>query len=198
MPLPGLAPARVHATAEVAESAVIGRGTQIWHQCQVRERAVLGEECVLGKNVFIDLDVRIGRRVKIQNNVSIFHGVTIEDGVFVGPQACFTNDKTPRAINPDGTLKLGDDWTITPTLVRYGASVGAGAVIVCGVTIGRFAMVAAGAVVTHDVPDYGLVAGVPARLIGYVCACGKRLEHEPAVGEAVRCPDCVAALMSAP
>jgi acetyltransferase-like isoleucine patch superfamily enzyme len=165
----------IHPTAIVAESAVIGARTRIWHWVQIREHARIGTECIIGKGCYIDAEVQIGERVKIQNNVSVFHGVTIEDGVFVGPHVCFTNDKAPRAITPAGELKGASDWTITPTLVRYGASLGAGAVIVCGTTIGRFAMVAAGAVVTRDVPDHALFVGNPARLAGYVCACGQRL-----------------------
>jgi UDP-2-acetamido-3-amino-2,3-dideoxy-glucuronate N-acetyltransferase len=187
----GLATVRIHPSAEVAESATIGLGTHVWHGCQVREHAVIGAECILAKNVYIDAGVRVGCRVKIQNNVSLFHGVTLEDGVFVGPHACFTNDKTPRAINPDGTRKGASDWVVAPTLVRYGASIGAGAVIVCGVTIGRFAMIAAGAVVTRDVRDHGLVAGVPARLIGLVCACGERLADDAPAGQAVCCARCL-------
>ena len=117
----------------------------------------------------------IGNRVKVQNYVSIYDGVIIEDGVFVGPHVVFTNDKLPRAVNADGTLKDGDDWTISRTLICEGASLGANATIVCGITIGQWAMVGAGSVVTKDVPDHGLVVGNPARLIGYVCKCGLRM-----------------------
>lgn len=165
----------IHPTASVDQSARIGNRTRIWHWTQVLRGSIIGDETIIGKGCYIDADVRIGSRVKIQSNVSVFHGVTIEDGVFVGPHVCFTNDKTPRAINPDGTLKSAADWTVSPTLVRYGASIGANATVVCGVTIGRFAMVAAGAVVTRDVPDYGLAVGNPAHLVGYVCPCGRRL-----------------------
>lgn len=165
----------VHPTADVSPSAQIGEGTKIWHQAQVREGARIGRNCVIGKNVYIDFDVSIGDNVKIQNNVSVYHGATIEDGVFLGPHCCLTNDKFPRAITPTGQLKSGDDWEVGQILVKYGAAVGAGAVIVTGVVIGRFAMVGAGAVVTKDVPDHGLVTGNPARLVGYICACGQRL-----------------------
>lgn len=165
----------IHPTAAVAEAARIGPGTRVWHWAQIRENSTIGSECIIGKSCYIDSEVIIGSRVKIQNNVSVYHGVMIEDGVFVGPHACFTNDKMPRAINPDGSLKGAHDWVVSPTLVRYGASIGANAVIICGITIGSFAMIAAGAVVTRDVPANGLVAGNPARLIGYVCACGHRL-----------------------
>jgi acetyltransferase-like isoleucine patch superfamily enzyme len=125
--------------------------------------------------VYVDAHAKIGSRVKIQNHTSIFDGVTLEDGVFVGPHVCFTNDLFPRAITPDGQLKNGDDWTITPTLVKYGASLGAGAVIRCGITIGEFALIGAGAVVMRDVPPYALVLGNPARQCGYVCRCARPL-----------------------
>src|ERR1700730_17350859 len=153
----------IHPDAEVSPEALVGRGTRIWCQAHVREYASIGEQCNIGKGVYIDAHAKIGSRVKIQNHTSVFAGVTLEDGVFVGPHVCFTNDLYPRAITPDGQLKSGDDWTITPTLVRYGASLGAGAVIRCGITIGEFALIGAGAVVTRDVPPYALVLGNPAR-----------------------------------
>lgn len=165
----------IHDTAVVDSRARIGPGTRVWHWSQVREGVVIGAESIVGKGCYIDAGVRIGSRVKIQSNVSVFHGVTIEDGVFVGPHVCFTNDKAPRAINPDGSLKGADDWSVSETQIRYGASLGANATIVCGVTVGRFAMVGAGAVVTRDVPDYGMVLGNPAHLVGYICPCGRRL-----------------------
>jgi len=165
----------IHPTADVAPSATIGAGTRIWHHAQVREGAVVGRNCILSKGVYIDRDVRLGDNVKVQNGVSIYHGVTLENGVFCGPYCVFTNDLRPRAINRDGTLKADGEWTLCTTLVRAGASLGAHATIVCGVGIGRWAMVGAGAVVTHDVPDYGLVYGNPARLRGFVCPCGEAL-----------------------
>ncbi len=166
---------RIHPTAQVSESAVLGEGTQVWLHCQIRERAKLGKNVILGKNVYVDFEVVIGNNVKIQNNVSVFHGVTIEDGVFVGPHVCFTNDKIPRAVNPDGTPKSASDWVVSPILVREGASIGANATIVCGVTIGRWAMIGSGAVVTKDVPNYALVVGNPAQVIGRVDETGKRV-----------------------
>jgi acetyltransferase-like isoleucine patch superfamily enzyme len=182
-------PAAVAATAIVDSGAELGPGARVWHWTQVREGAVIGAESIVGKGCYVDAGVRIGSRVKIQSNVSVFHGVTIEDGVFVGPHVCFTNDKAPRAINPDGGLKGADDWTVGATLIRYGASIGANATVVCGVTVGRFAMVGAGAVVTRDVPDHGLVLGSPARLVGYVCACGLRLPGGPGAAAEERCCD---------
>jgi UDP-2-acetamido-3-amino-2,3-dideoxy-glucuronate N-acetyltransferase len=172
-----LAPTFIHPSAEVAPEAQIGDGTRIWRQAHIREYAVIGESCNIGKGVYIDARVRIGSRVKIQNHASIFEGVTLEDGVFVGPHVCFTNDLFPRAIVPDGTLKSADDWEITPTRVCYGASIGAGSVIVCGVTIGTFALVGAGSVVTRDVAPHSLVYGDPARQYGYVCRCARRLTN---------------------
>jgi len=167
----------IHPTAEVAGDARIGAGTHIWHLVQVRSGAQIGTECNIGKNVYIDVSVVIGDRVKIQNNVSVFHGVTVEDGVFIGPHVCFTNDVLPRAITPQGMVKGQDDWVVTPIRVCSGASIGAGSIILPGVTIGRFAMIGAGSIVTRSVPEYALVYGNPARQRGYVCACGRRLDN---------------------
>jgi acetyltransferase-like isoleucine patch superfamily enzyme len=182
---------RIHPTADVSPRAVIGAGTSIWNNAQVREEAILGTGCIVGKDAYIDHAVVIGDNCKIQNSALVYHGSTIEDGVFIGPQACLTNDLLPRAINPDGTIKSADDWTVSPVTIRYGASVGACAVVLPGVTVGRFALVGAGAVVTRDVPDHGLVVGSPARLIGFVCPCGGRLEVVGAIG---RCTVCGASI----
>ncbi len=177
---------RIHSTAEVSETARIGDGTSIWHQCQVREGARIGKNCILGRGVYVDAGVFIGDHVKIQNYVSIYHGVTIEDGVFIGPHVCFTNDLRPRAINPDGSLKAGDDWVLSLTQVKRGASLGANSTIRCGVTIGVWSMVGAGSVVTRSVPDYGLVVGNPARLRGYVCTCGEKLiQNQTSLSETI-------------
>ncbi|MEX2246315.1 MAG: acyltransferase [Dehalococcoidia bacterium] len=165
----------IHPTADISPGAQIGEGTRIWHEAQVREGARVGAACVLGKGVYVDRDVVIGDRCKIQNRASIYRGVTLEDGVFVGPHAVFANDRYPRAVNPDGALKSDDDWTVEPTLVRRGASVGAGVVVLPGVTVGPWAMVAAGAVVTADVPAHAIVRGNPARMAGWACVCGRPL-----------------------
>jgi acetyltransferase-like isoleucine patch superfamily enzyme len=175
--------AQIHETAEVSAQAQIGDDTKVWHQAQIRENARVGDNCIIGKGVYIDHDVVVGDNVKIQNGAFVYHGVTVEDGVFIGPGACLTNDKYPRAITPVGDLKGDQDWQVDPVTVRRGASVGARAVVLPGVSIGRFAMVAAGAVVTRDVPDHGLVQGNPARLVGLVCACGRKLTEQESEGE---------------
>lgn len=185
-------PIRIHPTAEVSDKAHIGESTSIWHQAQVREGVTIGEKSIIGKGVYIDERVTIGNNVKIQNYVSVYHGVTIEDGVFVGPHVCFTNDLHPRAVNPDGSLKAADDWELSKTLIRKGAALGANSTIVCGNTIGAWAMVGSGSVVTRDVPEYGLVWGNPARLRGFVCPCGTQLEKESEEQNTVhlQCPQC--------
>jgi UDP-2-acetamido-3-amino-2,3-dideoxy-glucuronate N-acetyltransferase len=165
----------IHPTAEVAGDVQIGEGTQIWHQAQIRERVRIGSNCVIGKGVYIDAGIHIGDNVKIQNYGALFHGITVGNGVFIGPHVCFTNDLYPRAVTPEGSLKSASDWEVALTVICDGASLGANTTIVCGITIGKWAMVGAGSVVTHDIPDNGLVWGNPARLRGFVCACGRRL-----------------------
>jgi len=183
---------RIHESAYVSGNAIIGAHSSIWNNSQVREGVRIGQNCILGKDVYVDFDVEIGDNVKIQNGALVYHGTKIESGVFVGPGVIFTNDKLPRAINPDGSIKLSDDWVVGETLVRYGASIGAGAVIVTGVTIGRFALVGAGAIVTRDVPDHGLVVGNPARQIGYVCSCAEKLvEKESGVWYCQACEETI-------
>jgi UDP-2-acetamido-3-amino-2,3-dideoxy-glucuronate N-acetyltransferase len=172
----------VHESTYVDEGAVIGRGTKIWHFCHLSSGAELGEDCKLGQNVFVAGDVKIGRNVKIQNNVSVYAGVVLEDNVFCGPSCVFTNVKTPRSAV---VRNASEDYL--PTLVRHDASIGANATIVCGVTIGEYALIAAGAVVTKDVPAYAIVSGVPARRMGWACECGIRLLFK---GGQASCPEC--------
>ena len=157
----------VHPTAFIEDNVSIGEGTKIWHLVQVRTGAVIGSNCIFGKSVFIDFEVKIGNNVKIQNFVSVYHGVTLEDDVFVGPHVCFTNDFLPRATNTD--------WVLVPTLVKKGASLGANSTIICGITIGEYAMIGAGSLVSKDVSPHTLVFGNPVRLKGYVCYCGEIL-----------------------
>lgn len=159
---------KVHPSAEVEDGASLGEGVVVWHLCHVREGAVIGAGTSLGRGVFVDAGVNIGAGCKVQNSVSIYRGVELGDAVFVGPCVVFTNDLRPRADSAD--------WTITPTWVESHASIGAGAVIVCGIRVGHHAMVAAGAVVTRDVLAYQLVGGNPARPMGWVCECGRRAE----------------------
>lgn len=166
----------VHSTAIVDEGATIGEGTKVWHFSHVSSKSVIGSGCSLGQNVFVASNVSIGNGVKIQNNVSVYEGVILEDYVFCGPSMVFTNVRTPRSAFPRNTA---DDYH--PTVVKRGASIGANATVVCGVQIGEWAFVAAGAVVNGNVPAYSLVAGVPARHIGWVCECGITLsfkEHQ--------------------
>lgn len=157
----------VHPTANVSPQANIGAGTKVWINVQIREKADIGAGCILSKDVYVDHSVKIGDRCKIQNSVSVYHGVEIGNDVFVGPHVVFTNDRVPRAFNAD--------WKITPTRIADGASLGANCTIVCGVTVGEYAMVAAGSVVTRDVPPYTLVMGNPARAVARVDKAGNRL-----------------------
>ena len=173
----------VHPTAIVEENVKIGENTKIWHFAHIRRNASIGRSCVIGKGVYIDEGVKIGNRVKIQNFVSVYKGVTVEDDVFIGPHATFTNDKYPRAF---GERKL------VKTLIKRGASIGANATIVCGITLGEYSMVAAGAVVTKDVPPFGLVLGVPAKLKGFVCKRGHPMKKKEEFEDRVifRCDEC--------
>ncbi|MCR5723147.1 MAG: acetyltransferase [Lachnospiraceae bacterium] len=161
----------VHDSSYIDDDVSIGAGTKIWHFCHVQKGARIGENCSLGQNVNVSNNVIIGNNCKIQNNVSIYEGVELEDGVFCGPSCVFTNDLTPRARYPKGHENY------KKTVVKEGASIGANATIVCGHTVGKFAMVAAGAVVTKDVPDYALVAGIPAKVIGKVDEYGNIVER---------------------
>ncbi|MFV0253073.1 MAG: acyltransferase [Beutenbergiaceae bacterium] len=163
---------RVVDSADVDPGATIGSGSSVWHLAQVREHAEIGENCVVGRGAYIGTGVRMGANCKVQNYALVYEPAVLEDGVFIGPAAVLTNDTFPRAINPDGSLKSGSDWEAVGVRLRTGASVGARAVCVAPVTVGRFATVAAGAVVTKDVPDFALVAGVPARRLKWVGKAG--------------------------
>jgi acetyltransferase-like isoleucine patch superfamily enzyme len=178
--------ATIHPTADVSPHATLGEGTRVWANVQIRERAVIGRNCIIGRNSYIEFDVTVGDNVKIQNNASLYVGLTVEDGVFIGPHVVFTNDKLPRAINPDGSLKSAADWHVGQTLLRHGAAIGAHSVIVTGVTVGRWAMVGSGSVVTKDVPDHALVVGNPGRVIGYVSAAGVRCASQEEAAELTR------------
>lgn len=161
--------------ADVDSSVVLGLGCQVWHLAQIREQASLGDSCVVGRGAYIGTGVEIGARVKIQNHALVYEPARIADGVFIGPAVVLTNDQYPRAITPDGELKAATDWDPVGVTIEQGASLGARAVCVAPVTIGRWAMVAAGSVVNRDVPAFALVAGVPARRIGWVGRAGVRL-----------------------
>ncbi|TMF61338.1 MAG: N-acetyltransferase [Chloroflexi bacterium] len=178
-------------TAVVAPDARIAAGTRVWHHAQVREGARIGRECNIGKGVYVGAGVVIGDRCKVENNASLFEGLTVEDGVFVGPHVVFTNDRRPRATNPDGSLQTAADWELGHTTVRRGASIGAGAIVLPDLEIGRYAMIGAGAVVTRDVPAHALVIGNPARRIAWICVCGReRSDTGPAAGGELRCTRC--------
>jgi acetyltransferase-like isoleucine patch superfamily enzyme len=179
----------IAATADVDDRARVGEGTQVWHLAQIRENAALGEECIIGRGAYVGPGVRIGNRVKLQNHALVYEPAVLEDGVFIGPAAVLTNDTFPRSVTPDGRLKRGEDWTPVGVVVREGASVGARAVCVAPVTIGRWAVVAAGAVVTRDVPDFALVAGVPARFLRWVGRAGVPLEPVEDAPGRWRCPE---------
>ncbi|MNW45359.1 UDP-2-acetamido-3-amino-2,3-dideoxy-D-glucuronate N-acetyltransferase [compost metagenome] len=171
-----------HSSAIIDDGAVIGDGTKVWHFSHVSSKSVIGSSCSLGQNVFVASNVSIGNGVKIQNNVSVYEGVILEDYVFCGPSMVFTNVRTPRSAFPRNTSA---DYH--PTVVKYGASIGANATVVCGTNIGEWAFVAAGAVVSRNVPAYSMVAGVPARHIGWVCQCGIKLSFKDQQAECHSC-----------
>lgn len=168
----------VHESSYIDDDVIIGDGTKIWHFCHIQKGALIGKNCTLGQNVNVACNVKIGSGVKIQNNVSIYEGVELEDYVFCGPSMVFTNISTPRSKYPKGSVGY------EKTLVKWGASIGANATIVCGNTIGRCAFIAAGAVVTKNVKDYALMVGVPAKQLAWVCECGNVLKED------LKCVEC--------
>jgi acetyltransferase-like isoleucine patch superfamily enzyme len=176
----------IQSTADVADDAQIGEDSLIWHLAQVREGAVIGRNCIIGRGAYVGSGVRMGDNCKLQNYALVYEPAILEDGVFVGPAVVFTNDHYPRSIKPDGRPKHGADWEAVGVVVRKGASIGARSVCVAPVTIGAWALVAAGSVVVRDVPDFSLVAGVPARHLGWVGRAGVPLDRR---GDGVwRCP----------
>lgn len=175
----------VEASADVAANARLGVGTAIWHLAQVREGATVGQNCTIGRGAYVGPGVRMGDNCKVQNYALVYEPAVLEDGVFVGPGVVFTNDQYPRATTPDGRLKQAPDWRPVGVIARQGASIGARAVCVAPVTIGAWALVAAGSVVIRDVPDFGLVAGVPAVRVGWVGRAGVPLER---IADAWHCP----------
>ena len=179
----------IHPAADVSDQATVGSGTKIWSHVQVREGAVIGKGCVLGKGAYVDSNVQIGDFCKLENGVFVYKGFNLESGVFLGPGVMLLNDKHPRAINPDGTLKSEADWTVSQGLVEYGAAVGGGAVLLPGVNVGRMALVGSGAVVTKNVPARAIVAGNPAQIRGLACDCGRPLVRQSRP-TSFACPSC--------
>ncbi len=166
----------IHKSAEISDKTKIGKNVSIWHLTRIREGVKIGNDCIIGANVYIDHNVKIGSRVKIQNNVLIYWGTEIEDEVFIGPNVCITNDRYPRAVTPTGKLKNKSDWKVGHVIIKKGASLGAGSIVVCPNKIGSYAMIGAGSVVTKPVQDYALVLGNPAKLYGFVCESAHHLE----------------------
>lgn len=177
----------IHKTAEIDKTAKIGKDSKIWHNAQIREGVLLGKNCIVGKGAYIDHHVIIRDNCKIQNYASIYFSTIIENDVFIGPYVCLTNDKRPRATFPNGKQKKGTDWQSGKIIIKKGASIGAGSIILPDITIGKWAMIGAGSLVSKDIPDYGLAYGNPAQLQGYVCSCGLKLIRKGALFVCSKC-----------
>jgi acetyltransferase-like isoleucine patch superfamily enzyme len=180
----------VHPTADVSKQVLVGKNTKIWHQAQIRENVIIGENCVIGKGSYVDKDTLIGNNVKIQNYASVYHKAILENGVFIGPYVCLTNDKLPRAIAPGGKPKFELDWTAGKTIIKKGASIGTGTIVLPNIRIGEFAMIGAGSIVTENVAKQSLVYGSPAKLQGYVCKCGEVLSKTAKKPKNMKCKKC--------
>lgn len=174
-----------HKTAEIEEGAKIGKGTKIWQNSQIKSGAEIGEECIIGHNCFVGSKAKLGRGVKLESNIDVWDLVEMEDYVFVGPSAVFTNDRNPRAKYPKSKYPYYGQWQ--KTLIKEGATIGANATIICGIEIGKWAMVGAGALIKENIPDYAIVVGNPGKIIGWICECGEKLEFN---GEKSSCKIC--------
>lgn len=182
---------KIHSTAEVSSKAKIALGTTIWHNSHIRANTTIGKNCIIGQGVYIDRGIVIGNNVKIQNYSSIYSHAILEDGVFVGPYTCLTNDKNPRSINPDAKIKEEQDWKKGKIIIRKGASIGAGTIILPDIEIGEFAMIGAGSIVSKNIPAYALAVGSPARIKGFVCKCGVILTRKIIKPKTLVCKVCI-------
>lgn len=180
----------IHPTAAVSSSANIGKNTKIWHHAQIRENTKIGSNCIIAKGVYIDIDTKIGNNVKIQNYASLYHYTVLEDDTFIGPYVCTTNDLLPRSVAPEGKLKRDQDWKAHKTIIKKGASIGAGTIILPGLEIGEYALIGAGSLLTENVLPHALMYGVPAKLQGFVCKCGTILTKSKVEPKILICRDC--------
>lgn len=180
----------LHPTADLSKQVSVGKNTKIWHEAQIRENVKIGANCVIGKGVYIDKETSIGDNVKIQNYACIYHKAVLEDGVFIGPHVCLTNDRLPRAVTPDLKLKGDNDWKAGKTIVKKGASIGTGTIVLPNIRIGEFTMTGAGSIVTNNVPKQALVFGTPAKVKGFVCKCGEVLTRKSKRPKQMVCKKC--------